>query len=84
MSLGGDEAAVAPMEAYVELNGKPVERGDGGLLTDQGWITRIDPGDVVMLDVGLEGTPDRADRIVVCNGPGDYEAGRYAVLAFDR
>lgn len=84
MSLSGDEAAVAPMEAYIELNGKPVVRGDGGLLTELGWITRIDPGDVVMLDVGLQGTPERADRIVVCNGPGDYEAGRYAVLAFDR
>ena len=84
MSLSGDETAVASMEAYIELIGKPVERGDGGLLTEQGWITRIDPGDVVMLDVGLQGTPDRADRIVVCNGPGDYEARRYAVLAFDQ
>lgn len=84
MSLSGSDDVAAPMEAYIELNGEPVDRGEGGLMTDQGWITRVNPGDVVLLDVGLQGAPERADRIVVCNGPGDYEAGRYATLAFER
>jgi hypothetical protein len=65
------------------LHGEPVDR-PGGLLTDQGWITNVNPGDVVVLDVGLKGIPDRWERIIACNGPGDYGAGRYAVLAFDR
>ena len=37
-----------------------------------------------MLDIGLQGIPDRSERIVVCNGRGDHENGRYAVVAFDR
>jgi hypothetical protein len=71
------------MEAYIELNGEPVER-PGGEMTDRGWVTTVEPGDVVMLDVGLKGVPESERRIVACNAPGDYEAGRYAVLDFDR
>jgi hypothetical protein len=83
LSLSGDDDASAPMEAYVELNGEPVERpaGDFG---DQGWITRVNPGDTVLLDVGLKGVPDAAERFLICNGRGDYEAGRYAVLGYER
>jgi hypothetical protein len=83
MTLSGDDDRPAPMEAYVDLNGEPVDRL-GGLMTERGWVTRVDPGDEVMLDIGLQGIPDRAERIVVCNGRGDYETGRYAVVAFDR
>jgi hypothetical protein len=83
MSLSGDDDRPAPMEAYVELNGAPVDR-EGGTFTEEGWVTRVNPGDEVMLDIGLQGIPDREERIVVCNGAGDYEAGRYAVVAFDR
>jgi len=83
LSLSGADDAAAPMEAYVELNGEPVDR-PGGLLTEQGWVTRVDPGDTVLLDVGLERIPDAWERFLICNGPGDYEAGRYAVLGFDR
>ena len=83
MTLSGDDDRPAPMEAYVELNGEPVGR-EGGSMTEQGWVTRVNPGDEVMLDIGLKGIPDRSERIVVCNGPGDYESGRYAVVAFDR
>ena len=49
MTLSGDDDRPGPMEAYVELNGEPVAR-EGGLMTEQGWVTRIDPGDKVMLD----------------------------------
>jgi hypothetical protein len=83
MSLSGDDDRPAPMEAYVELNGERVDR-EGGTMTEQGWVTRVNPGDEVMLDIGLQGIPDRSERIVVCNGRGDYETGRYAVVAFDR
>jgi hypothetical protein len=34
--------------------------------------------------MALEGTPKTEDRIILCNGAGDYEHGRYAVLRFDR
>ena len=83
MTLSGNDDRPEPMEAYVELNGEVVVR-EGGSMTEQGWVTRVNPGDEVMLDIGLEGIPDRSERIVVCNGRGDYEAGRYAVVAFDR
>jgi hypothetical protein len=83
MTLSGDDDRPGPMEAYVELNGEPVAR-EGGLMTEQGWVTRVNPGDEVMLDIGLQGIPDRSERIVVCNGRGEYETGRYAVVAFDR
>ena len=83
MSLSGDDDRPGPMETYVELNGEPVAR-EGGTMTEQGWVTRVNPGDRVMLDIGLKGIPDRSERIVVCNGRGDYETGRYAVVAFDR
>ena len=83
MTLSGDDDRPAPMEAYVELNGEPFARE--GMMTEQGWVTRVHPGDEVMLDIGLQGIPpDRSERIVVCNGRGDYETGRYAVVAFDR
>jgi hypothetical protein len=83
MTLSGNEDRPEPMEAYVELNGELVVR-EGGSMTEQGWMTRVNPGDEVMLDIGLEGIPHRSERIVVCNGPRDYAAGRYAVVAFDR
>lgn len=83
LSLSGDANVAAPMEAYVELNGEPVDR-PGGELGEDGWITHVDPGDTVVLDVGLKGVPDAEERFLICNGPGDYEVGRYAVLGFER
>jgi hypothetical protein len=84
MTLSGDDDRPAPMEAYVELNDEPIVDREGGTMTEQGWVTLVNPGDEVMLEFGLEGIPDRSERIVACNGRGDYEAGRYAVVAFDR
>jgi hypothetical protein len=34
--------------------------------------------------MALEGAPKTDDRIILCNGVGDYSAGRYAALRFQR
>ena len=76
-SLSGAADAIIPIESYVELDGAPLVRDAGGAAI-------IRPGDRVRVQVGFKGTPDVGVLVIVCNGPGDYEAGRYAVLAFER
>lgn len=49
-----------------------------------GYLHRIQPGDTFETEVALEGPPKTNERIVLCNGVGEYEAGRYALLRFDR
>ena len=44
----------------------------------------LGPGELQALDLALEGTPSTEDRVIFCNGPGEYEQGRYATLRFDR
>ena len=44
----------------------------------------VEPGAELPLELALEGTPKTEDRIILCNGVGDYQHGRYAVLRFDR
>ena len=83
MSLGGEPDAVVPLETIVEINGQPVVRADGGVMTDEGWISVVHPGDVARIQIGFEARPDVGERVLICNGAGDYEAGRYAVLAFE-
>ena len=47
-------------------------------------LGRIEPGAVFRIEIALEGTPKSEDRVLLCNGIGDYALGRYAVLRFDR
>jgi hypothetical protein len=82
MGMSGDPAIPYPFEAYAELNGEPVERD--AEMTDEGWVTLVNPGDVVRLQLALTGVPDAEERLVVCNGAGDYAAGRFAVLDWER
>ena len=43
----------------------------------------IEPGVTARVQLALSGTPrNGAVRILVCDNPGDYEAGRYAVLRY--
>ena len=45
----------------------------------------VRPGDVARLQVAFFGGTPRADNLVIlCNGAGQYAAGRRAMLAFDR
>jgi hypothetical protein len=83
MGTSGDPAIPYPLEAYVELNGEPVQRGDGEM-TDEGWVTVVEPGDVVRLQLAFTGVSEVGERLVLCNGVGDYEAGRFAVLDWER
>ena len=47
-------------------------------------LGRVEPGAVFQAEVALEGAPKTEDRVLLCNGVGDYQHGRYAVLRFDR
>jgi hypothetical protein len=44
----------------------------------------VQPGDVARLQVAFEGTPGADNLVILCNGAGQYAAGRRAMLAFDR
>ena len=44
----------------------------------------VQPGDVARLQVAFEGTPRTDNLVILCNGAGQYAAGRRAGLAFDR
>jgi hypothetical protein len=44
----------------------------------------VRPGDVARLQVAFDETPRTDNRVVFCNGAGQYAAGRRAVLTFDR
>jgi hypothetical protein len=44
----------------------------------------VRPGDVARLQVAFEGTPRSDNLVILCNGVGQYAAGRRALLAFDR
>jgi hypothetical protein len=79
IDMSGDPNIPYPMEAHVELNGEPA----GGLTSDEDWTTVVNPGDTIRLQLALKGAPDEEERVVICNELGGYEAGRYAVIAFE-
>jgi hypothetical protein len=71
------EAERYPMLGYTEI--------DGVVVASEGDLTvTVPPGSVARLQLGFIGIPDRGEMVILCNGPGDYEAGRYAVLRFKR
>jgi hypothetical protein len=47
-------------------------------------LGRVEPGADFQAEIALEGAPQTDDRIILCNGDGDYRHGRYAALRFDR
>ena len=47
-------------------------------------LAHIAPGADLQVEIALEGAPKTDDRVLLCNGVGDYQHGRYAVLRFDR
>jgi hypothetical protein len=47
-------------------------------------LGRVEPGTTFQAEVALDGAPKTDDRLVFCNGVGDYQRGRYAILRFDR
>jgi hypothetical protein len=81
MSLSGDPGLPAPVHYYAELNNRPVDRGDG-VMTGEGWVTEVGPGDRVRLQIAFEGPPEGTNLVVACNEPGGFSAGRYADLEF--
>jgi hypothetical protein len=78
---GSPEDEAYPMDAYVEIDGQPAGVEDP---VRAGRQAIVEPGKTARVQLALTGTPDREERVIVCNGPGDYEVGRYAVLRFDR
>jgi hypothetical protein len=83
---------IAPMPA----NALPVENGQVSIdesgapgsvrlaLGGPVGYLRVQPGEQLEYEVALEGSPRNGERIVLCNAPGDYERGRFALLRFDR
>ena len=83
----------------VTYDGNAIQMGpDGGLPTGVpivGYLGQVNkvtatgsqsvqPGDVARLQVAFEGTPRTDNLVILCNGAGQYAAGRRAGLAFDR
>jgi hypothetical protein len=71
------EAERYPMLGYTEVDGVQAA-GEGDL------SVTVPPGSVARMQFGSTDIPDNGERVILCNGPGDYEAGRYAVLRFNR
>lgn len=47
-------------------------------------LGHIEPGSTFSYEVALDSTPRSEERVLFCNGLGDYQHGRYALLRFDR
>jgi uncharacterized cupredoxin-like copper-binding protein len=78
---GSPQDEAYPMDAYVEIDGRPAT-GDDPVRAGRHAV--VEPGETARVQLALTGMPEREERVIVCNGPGDYEAGRYTVLRFDR
>ena len=77
---GSPENDAYPMDAYVEIDGQPAGVEDP---VRAGRQAVVEPGKTARVQLVLTAMPEE-ERVIVCNGPGDYEAGRYAVLPLDR
>lgn len=77
----GLDGPASAMAAYVEIDGQPAG-GEG--VGAGGSHAVVQPGETARIQLALTGTPERAERVILCNGPGDYGSGRYVVLRFDR
>ena len=63
---------------------EPEGGGPVGAPADAYTLAHVRPGGVFTSEQALENAPKAGDRIILCNGVGDYEAGRYATLRFQR
>ena len=78
-----------PMDALPVKDGKVFIAEDGSAnsvraMTGGEFPGQVEPGADFAFELGMESTPATDQRIIFCNGVGDYESGRYAVLRFDR
>jgi hypothetical protein len=80
-TLSADALPVVDGQVVITRDGSPggVRPQDGGELPGS-----VAPGALQSLDLALEGTPSTEDRVIFCNGVGEYEHGRYVALRFDR
>lgn len=79
----GAGVAVGPdgsMPPGLPMVGRPTQIN--GVTATLGQPVR--PGDVARFQVAFVSTPRTDNRVIFCNGAGQYAAGRRAVLAFDR
>ncbi|HVL52922.1 MAG TPA: hypothetical protein VM344_01520 [Vitreimonas sp.] len=70
-----------PMDVYIEIDG---ESGGVDDAVQTGRHAVVEPGQTVRLQLAFTSMPEREERVIACNGAGDYGSGRYAVLPFDR
>jgi hypothetical protein len=63
---------------------QPEGGGPVGASPDAYTLAHVQPGGAFKSEMALDGVPKTDDRIILCNGVGDYEAGRYAALRFQR
>ena len=69
----------------VDGAGPGIVRPIGTYANEPPWVIgHVEPGADLRMEIALEGAPKTDDRILLCNGVGDYQHGRYAVLRFDR
>jgi len=82
-TLSPDALPVQDGQVVIDSSGAPgtVQMAMGG---PAGYLKRVMPGETYKVEIALEGAPKTDERIILCNGAGDYARGRYAVLRFDR
>jgi hypothetical protein len=68
-----------------------ISDGDGPVRPDMTYesqapytLGHVLPGADFTQEIAMEGAPKAEDRVLLCNGVGDYEHGRFAPLRFDR
>jgi hypothetical protein len=88
-SMPMDALPVKNGRVLIDAGGQPgvIWPEDGGAIggsPDDYTVAHIKPGGSFKREVAMERAPKTDDRIILCNGVGDYEAGRYAVLRFQR
>jgi hypothetical protein len=88
-SMPMDSLPVKNGQVLIDAAGVPgaLEPEDGGQVgapPDTYTLARVQPGGTFKREQALESAPTAGDRIILCNGVGDYQAGRYAVLRFQR
>lgn len=85
-SLKADALPVKDGQVVItEGDGPGIVRPDGTYETQAPYtLGRILPGADFSQEIAMEGAPKGEDRVLLCNGVGDYEHGRYAPLRFDR
>ena len=88
-SMPMDSLPVKNGQVLIDAAGVPgaLEPEDGGQVgapADVYTLARVPPGGTFKREQALESAPKAGDRIILCNGVGEYQAGRYAVLRFQR